>query len=61
MTAIVKNKRQIDEWNKQTAEAPIVESDSNGNVLFATFIENRSVFNWILHSGYTYHMCPYKD
>jgi len=37
------------------------ESDSDGDVLFATSTERGSDFDWILDSRCTYHMCPHKD
>jgi len=57
----LKNRREKDERNKQTAEAFIVEYYFDGDVLFASSTEKGSVFNWILKSRHRHHTCPHKD
>jgi len=57
----LKNKRDKDEINKQTIEAFVVESDSDGDILLATSSEKGSAFDCILGYGCTYHMYPHKD
>ena len=55
----LKNERSKEEDNSHShphepAKATFVESESDCEVLFATS-------NWILDSGFTYHMSPHKD
>jgi len=62
----LKNKREKEEDNSHShphepTKVIFVESDSDGDVLFATSTERGSVFYWIFYSGYTYHMRPHKD
>jgi len=45
----------------EPCETSFAEFDSDGDVLFATSSKRGSDSYWILHSGYTYHMCPHKD
>ena len=45
----------------EPTKSTMVESDSDGDVLFATSTEKRSVSDWILDPGCTYHICPHKD
>jgi len=48
-------------YSCEPAETSFAESDSDGDVLFATSTERGSDSNWILDFGCTYHMYPYKD
>ena len=57
----LKNKREKDETNEQTAKAFIVGYDSIGDILFVSSTEKGSVFDWILKSRCLHHMCPHKD
>ena len=58
--------REKDKNNSQShphepVETTLVESDSDGDVLFVTSNEKGSVSDWILDSKCTYHMYPHKD
>ena len=55
----LKNKKEREEKNKnsKTPEAAIADTDSDGDVLVATAAVADSKDEWILDSGYTYHMC----
>jgi len=60
----LKNKKEKEEKNKQpqkSAEALIVDSESDGNVLCVTTSNNRYAVEWVLDSGCKYHMCPYRE
>ena len=45
----------------QPAEAANIEIDSDGDLLSVVTSEKRSKIEWILDSGCTFHMCPYRD
>ena len=45
----------------EPATATFVESDSDGDVLFATSTNKEGISDWVLDSGYAFHMCPHKD
>ena len=60
MTTAKKREKEEDN-SREPAEASFAESDSDGDVLFATSTERGSDSDWILDSGCTYHMCPHKD
>ena len=57
----LKNKKVKEERNNQSAEASIVNSGSDGDILLVTTTDNRDATTWVLDSCYTYHMCPYRD
>ena len=58
---ILKKKQEKQEKSKQPAEAANVETDSDGDVMISVSSDKRSKNEWILDSGCTFHMCPYKD
>jgi len=62
----LKNKSENEEDNSHShphkpAKATFVESNFDGDVLFATSTERGSVSDCILDSKRTYHMFPHKD
>ncbi|KAH0654835.1 hypothetical protein KY285_029717 [Solanum tuberosum] len=46
---------------QKVAEAGVVESDSEGDVLLAVSVDKRNSSEWVFDTGCTYHMCPRKD
>lgn len=46
---------------KKVAEARVVESDSEGDVLLAVSDDKRNSSEWVFDTGFTYHMCSHKD
>ena len=56
-----KKKKEEEDNSPEPAEAAFVESDSDGDVFFATSTERGNNYDWILDSGCAYHMCPHKD
>lgn len=62
----LKNKQDKEDKGKakqpdQHAEASVVESGSDGELLIAADVEQRSRNEWILDSGCTFHMSPNRD
>jgi len=57
----LKNKKEKDEENNQSAEASIVDSRSDGDVLLITTMDNKGATKWVLDSSYIYHMYPQMD
>ena len=60
----LKKKQEKQEKSKspQQPEAAIVEGDSDSDILLSVVSSNkRNKTEWILDSGCTFHMCPYKD
>jgi len=58
----LQDKREKEEDNShEPAEVLFAQSDSDGDVLFATSTARGSNSDWILDSGCTYHMCLHKD
>jgi len=61
---ILKKKQEKQEKGKaaQSPEAANIEADSDGDITLSVVSSNkRSKTEWILDSGCTFHMCPYKD
>ncbi|KAK2428994.1 gag-protease polyprotein [Trifolium repens] len=55
-------KKQEKGKTPQSPEAANVETDSDGDVTLSVVSSNKkSKIEWILDSGCTFHMCPYKD
>ena len=62
----LKDKREKEENHThihphEPGKATFAESDSDGDVLFATSTKKGNNSDWVLDSGCTYHMCPHKD
>jgi len=61
---ILKKKQEKQEKGKatQSPEVANIEADSDGDITLSIISSNkRSKTEWILDSGCTFHMCPYKD
>jgi hypothetical protein len=54
-------KKEEKKKSHQPIEAASIETGSDGDLLSIVSFEKRSKTEWILDSGYTFHMCPYKD
>jgi len=60
----LKNKKEKEEKNQSKKPAMadcVVESESDGDILVATTSGKGVDDDWVLDSGCTYHMCPYRD
>ena len=57
----LKTKKAKEEKNNQPAEASVVDSGSDGDVLLVTTMDNQGATEGVLNSNCTYHIYPHID